>query len=191
MSFPSAEAAATAAAALPDTLTAPDAPAPVVASPDLNILPSVLDDLKRLRSGIGAGAEPIDLAIPGYKGRLVARFRWVPVDELAVTSKSLRAIKDPTQQQIAAAADALVATNDEILVKVDDKLESLQHQGIPVTFVNGDGLTLALGLPKSNSARECVLAVFGNEYALLDLASKVMTWLEDTSRTVDEEHLGE
>jgi hypothetical protein len=35
------------------------------------------------------------------------------------------------------------------------------------------------------------MAVFGNDYAVADTAGKLMAWLEDTSRQVDEEHLGE
>jgi hypothetical protein len=176
------------ALAVPETISAPE---PLAQAPDLNILPSVLTDLRNLRSQIGAGAKPIQIPLPGYKGKLVASFRWVPANELGATSKSLRAIKDPTQLQIAAAADALVATNDEILVEVDGKLESLLHQGVNVTFATGEGLCLALQLPKPNSARECVVSVLGNEYGLLDIATKVMTWLEDTTRTVDESFLGE
>lgn len=175
------------AAAIAAPVPAPDA----LSAPDLNVLPSVLGELRKARAVIGAGATPIDVAIPGYRGMLIARFRWVPVSDLASTAKSLRAIKDATQQQLAAAADALVACNDEILVRVDDKLESLTHEGLPVTFANGVGLTLALGLPKPTSARECVFSVFGNEYGMVDVATKLMGWLEDTSREVDEAHLGE
>jgi hypothetical protein len=174
------------ALATPETTTAP-----ALAAPDLNILPSVLGELRKSRAAIGKGSKPIRLAIPGYNGRLIAQFRWVPVGELAATSRSLQAIKNPTEQSIAAAADALNAMNNEILVDVGDKLESLQHEGVPVTFTNGSGLLLALGLPSTDNARDCVMAVFGNEYALVDTATKVMTWLEDTSREVDETHLGE
>jgi hypothetical protein len=171
----------------------PDAPQAVAApvSDGLNILPSVLTDLRASRARIGANAKPVNIAIPGYGGNLVARFRWVPANELAATSKSIMAIKNPTQQQLAAAADALVACNDEILVRVNDKLESLQHGGDPVTFAEGDGLLVALGLPPVSNARDCVMAVFGNDYAVADTAGKLMLWLEDTSRQVDEEHLGE
>jgi hypothetical protein len=178
------------------TLATPDMPAAPVAvaapvSDGLNILPSVLTDLRASRARIGANAKPVSIAIPGYGGNLVARFRWVPANELAATSRSIMAIKNPTQQQLAAAADALVACNDEILVRVNGELESLQHGGEPVTFAEGAGLCVALGLPAPSSARECVMAVFGNDYAVADTAGKLMAWLEDTSRQVDEEHLGE
>lgn len=185
----------------PETQVAPvatplvDTPAPeAVSAPvadGLNVLPSVLSGLRASRAKIGANAKPVDIQVPGYEGQLIARFRWVPAPELTATSKSIAAIKNPTQQQLAAAADALVACNDEILVKVDGKLESLQHQGESVSFNNGSGLLVALGLPPVTNARDCVFAVFGNDYALADVALRLMTWLEDTTRQVDEEHLGE
>lgn len=175
----------------PALAPAPAAVAAPVDSNGLNVLPSVLDGLRSARAKIGANADPVDIAIPGYNGQLIARFKWVPANELVATSKSLTAIKNPTQQQLAAAADALVACNEEILVKVDGKLESLQHEGEPVTFSYGTGLLLALGLSPVSSARECVFAVFGNDYALADVCQRLMVWLEDTTRQVDEEHLGE
>lgn len=159
--------------------------------PGLGIDSSVLSTLRRQRAKLGAGADPIRLDLPGYDGNLVAQFRWVPANTLAATSKSVQAIKNQTAQNIAAAADAIAATNNEILVKVYGKLESLEHEGQPVTFSNGEGLCVALGLPKPRSTRECVEAVLGNEYALLSLAVKVMEWLENTSAEVDGAHLGE
>jgi len=172
-----------------------EAPAPVDAppAPDLNILPSVLGELRKSRQVIGSGAEPIDIAIPGYQGKLIGRFKWVPVTALAATSASLRKIKDPTVQQLAAVADTLAATNDEFLVVTDSESEpeTLTYQGVPVTFQNGEGLALALGFPAPRSARECVNAVFNNDYAMVDVAQRVMQWLEDTSREVDESFLGE
>lgn len=175
---------------VPDTAPVPvEAPAPA----ELNILPSVLGELRRARAQIGSGAEPLDIPIPGYQGRLIARFKWVPVTALAATAKSLQKIKDPTRQQLAAAADALAATNDEFLVVLEDgtEPETVTYQGAPCSFQNGAGLAVALGFPEPASARECVYAVFNNEYAMVDVVQKVMQWLEDTSREVDTSFLGE
>lgn len=172
----------------------PFIPDPAVDTPpDLSILPSVLGELRKSRQQIGSGAAPIDIPIPGYQGKLIARFKWVPVTALAATAASLRKIKDPTTQQLAAVADALAATNDEILVHSDPETDpqSLTYQGAPCTFQNGEGLALALGFAAPRSARECVNAVFNNEYAMVDVAQRVMQWLEDTSREVDESFLGE
>lgn len=190
MDSPETQVAAQAPTLDPEISPAPEAvTAPV--SNGLNVLPNVLDGLAKMRAQIGANAKPVDIAIPGYDGQLIARFKWVPAEDLAATAKSLAQIKNPTKQQLAAAADALVACNEEILVKVDGKLESLLHEGEPVTFSYGTGLLLALKLPPVASARDCVFAVFGNDYALADVATRLLTWLEDTTRQVDEEHLGE
>lgn len=156
-----------------------------------SVLPSILGDLRQARAKIGAGADPLDLPIPGYGDRLIVRFRWVPVERLASTSKSLAKITNPTRQQVAAAADSLVATCDEVMVRVDGEIVSLSTNEVPITFSDGDRLSFALGFPKPESARECCQAVFNNDYAMIDAAFKVMQWLEDTSRRVSEEQLGE
>lgn len=161
------------------------------ATPEFNVSPSILTSLRAARSVIGAGATPLDLEIPGYGGQLVARFAWKPANELAATSKSLQAIKNPTQQQLAAAADALATCNEEILIRDGETLESLQHGGVPVTFANGEGLLLALGLPRTSATRDCVMAVFGNDYAIMGTALKLSAWLEDASQEVDVTTLGE
>ena len=45
--------------------------------------PSILGVLREARARIGAGAKPLEVTIPGYDGKLVIRFRWVPVKELS------------------------------------------------------------------------------------------------------------
>lgn len=157
---------------------------------------SILGDLRQSRKKIGAGATPLDIPIPGYDGKLVVRFRWTPMERLASTAKSLAKIDNPTQQQIAAAADALVQCCDEFLVRVNGEdgkteLKSLSTNEFPITFSDGDRISFALGFEKPKSARECVQAVFNNDYALIDTSFKLITWLEDTSRKVSEEQLGE
>ena len=152
---------------------------------------SILSSLRQARQKIGAGAKPLDIAIPGYDNQLVARFRWTPVERLASTSKSLQNIDNPATQRVAAAADALVQCCDEILVRVNGELKSLSTNEFPVTFSDGDRLSYALNFEKPETARECVRRVFNNDYAVIDCAFKVMQWLEDTSRKVSEEQLGE
>ncbi|MGZ4530805.1 MAG: hypothetical protein ACXVXP_00465 [Mycobacteriaceae bacterium] len=156
-----------------------------------SVLPSILGDLRSARAKIGAGADPLEVVIPGYDEKLVVAFRWVPITELAATSKQLQRIKEATAMQVAAAADTLVATCDEVKVRVEGEVKPLSTNGIPITFSDGDRLSYALGFPKPKSARECCVATFNNEYAMIDVAFKVMEWLEDTSKRVDSEHLGE
>jgi hypothetical protein len=152
----------------------------------LNIGASILDELRASHSRLGDGAEPFEREIPGYDGKIIAKFKWVHPKELSVTSKQLERIKDPTEQRLAAAADSLVATCDEILVLG----ETLLHQGEKVTFQNGEGIGVLLGVPVTD-ARSACNALFNNPYAVIDVAFDVVTWLEDTSRNVASEHLGE
>jgi hypothetical protein len=102
----------------------------------------------------------------------------------------LAKIKEPTEQAVAAAADALVATCEEVKVNIDGTLQPLSTNGIPITFTDGERLAYALGFPVPKSARETCYAVFNNEYALIDVAQKVTTWLEDTTREIDTEFVG-
>lgn len=156
-----------------------------------SVRPSILGDLRKSRGKIGAGADPLDLVVPGYNDKLLIRFRWVPPEDLAATSKSLVAIKNPTKQNQAAAADAIVAACEEIMVREDDEIVPLSTNEFPITFADGERLAFALGFPNPNSARECCAAVFNNPYAMGDVALRLMQWLEDTSRRVSEEQLGE
>jgi hypothetical protein len=152
---------------------------------------SILGGLRQARQKIGAGADPLDIPVPGYDGQLVIRYRWVPMEQLASTARSLVKIDNPTKQHIAAAADAHNQCCDEVLVRVNGELKPLSTNEFPITFADGERLAFALGFQKPATARECVQAVFNNDYALVDTAFKVMSWLEDTSRKVSEEQLGE
>lgn len=156
------------------------------ANDGLNVGSSILDDLRASHAKLGEGAEPLVREIPGYDGKVKVKFRWVHPKELSVTSKQLERIKDPTEQRLAAAADSLVATCDEILVMG----ETLLHQGEKVTFQNGEGVGVLLGVPVRD-ARSACNALFNNPYAVIDVAFEVVTWLEDTSRNVASDYLGE
>jgi hypothetical protein len=161
----------------------------------------IFSELQAQRAKIGAGSPPLDLDVPGYDGKLVLRFTWIPIKQLARTGPQLAKIKEPTAQQVAAAADAIAATCSEILVRVDGKLESLSvlmvdpenpsANDIPVTFIEGERVAFALGFTKAPDARTTVIRAFKNEYALLDVAQRLSIWLEDTSKNVNEEYVGE
>lgn len=166
---------------------------PVYDAPeDMAVEPSILGSLRAKRAKAGAGAEPLYLDVPNYDGDLVLEFKWVPMETLSKTGVQLAKIKNATTQTIAAAADAVVATCSELWVRVEgqEKPKPLSTNGIPVTF--GDPrVAYALGFPAAQDARTTVIRAFNNEYALIDVANKVTTWLEDTSSVVDGVFLGE
>jgi hypothetical protein len=167
----------------------PDSPAVEATEPVEATQPSILSELRKARDKIGVGADPLRLPVPGYNGLLVVSYKWVPYSRLSATAKSLGKIKDQLEQQVAAAADTLVATCDEILINDAGELHSFSPA--PVTFADSEALAEALGFPKADSSRQTCYSVFNNEYAMIDAAFKVSSWLEDTSKQVDEEFLGE
>jgi len=157
------------------------------------VQPSILTDLRARRSELGSGSKPLELDVPGYGGQLVLQFRWVTFKQLARTGTQLARIKEPTAQTIAAAADAIVATCSEILCRVEENgarvVLPLSTNGIPVTFAD-PRVAYTLGFDPTQDARTTVIRAFNNEYALIDVANRVTTWLEDTSKAVDEEYVG-
>jgi hypothetical protein len=150
---------------------------------------SVIAQLRVERSKLGAAATPLDVVIPGYDDLLLLRCKWVDFKELSDGGKSLSKITEPTEQEIAAAADALVVTCKELLIQVKGELKPLSQTSDPVTF--GDPrLPGLLGFAPADTARDTVRAVFANDYALLDTANAVVRWLKDTTKRQNLAFLG-
>jgi len=162
-------------------------------SPDGAVEPSPLDSvlagIKADRLKLGAGSDPLDLVVPGYHGALVLRCQWIPFAKLTAGAKALADISEPTEQMIVASADTLVTTCKEFLIKVDGVLKPLSTTAEPITF--GDPrLAEALGFPAPATARAGAEAVFRNDYAMIRTGNAIVAWLQDTTKTLDEEFLG-
>lgn len=150
---------------------------------------SILASIRQKREKLGAGSTPVTLDIPGYDGELLARYKWVPLRTLTRTAQQLSAMSEPTEQSINAAADSLVATCQEILIRVGDVVKPLAKDSLPITF--GDPrLAEALGFQHQSEARENCKQVFRNEYAVIAQGAQVVEWLQDTTRKVDGQALG-
>ncbi len=150
---------------------------------------SVLAELRTLRGTLGGESKPLDLEVPGYKGLLLIRYKWVPYSQIAQNAKSLSKIEETAERQLSAAADVLVDTCEEFLIRVGEELQPLSKNDIPVTF--GDPrLPESLGFMPTDTARKACMRVFNNDYALIRTADVVTTWLQDTSRKVDADVLG-
>lgn len=152
---------------------------------------NILGVLRQARKKIGMGAKPLDLPVPGYDNALVLRFRWIPLSELGSSAKKLGKIENQHEQNIAIAGDLLVKTCENVLINVDGELRPIATDGTETTFKDGDVLSEALGFPKPDSALLTCISVFNNEYAVIALAMTVSAWLEDTSKKVDAEFVGE
>jgi hypothetical protein len=166
-----------------------------VAEDDTAVEPSILGSLRAKRAKAGAGADPLYLPVPAYDGDLVLEFKWKPLKQISKTGVQLAKIKEATDQTIAAAADAIVATCSEIMVMVEGEdgvktRQPLSTNETPVTF-SDPRVSYALDFPKAPDARTTVIRTFNNEYALIDVANKVMLYLEDTSVASDGAFLGE
>ncbi len=160
---------------------------------------STLSRLRATRSRIGKGAEPLDVDVPGYDGQLVLRFVWTDLDQMAKTGPEIAKIKDPAQRTTAASADAIASACTEVLVRVEETdkagiahkvVKPLSTNGVPVTF--GDKrLAFALGFDAPNNQRDMVIRTFNNTYALIDVAGELAEWLSDTTKSVNDQTLGE
>lgn len=150
---------------------------------------SVLATLQRLRSKLGAKADPLDIPLPGYEGLLILRCRWIPFKDLSAGADDLATISEPTEQSIAAAADTLVLTCQEFRIKVGDETRPLSEDAVPVTF--GDPrLPGLLGFDPVDSARDAARATLANEYALIGVGNQIVRWLQDTTKKLDQSYLG-
>lgn len=149
---------------------------------------SVIASLREARNKIGANADPVRIAVPGYNGDLVIEYQWIPFEEISATSDSLSQIKDIADLNVAAAADTVVACCREVFVRIDGRLQPLSTNGTPVKF--DDRLAYSLGI-EATTARATAIAVFNNEYALIETANELAKWLKDASVRVNGEFLGE
>jgi hypothetical protein len=150
---------------------------------------AVIASLREHRSQLGAQSKPLDFTVPGYDDLLVVRCKWIPFKDLSDGAQGLKKISEPTALQIAAAADTLLSTCQELLIRVDDELRPLSKDAIPITF--GDPrLPELLGFAPTSNAREAVCAVFANEYALITASNVIIEWLQDTTKKVNRAFLG-
>jgi hypothetical protein len=145
---------------------------------------SVISSLRDLRSKLGSQAPPLDIVVPGYDNVLLLRCKWVPLKTLSEAAQGLDKITEPTELHIAAAADTLVTTCQEFVIRVGKEIKPLSQDGVPITF--GDPrLPELLGFAPVESARAAVRAVFANEYALIETGNAVVEWLKDTTKRVN------
>lgn len=155
---------------------------------------SVLDEVRSMRAKLGAGADPFKVPVPGFDGALVLVNRWVPLRSLSKVAQNLTSIEQPMELRIAAAADTLQKTVTEILIRVPDGsggvvFRSLNPSGVPIDFSDPSVATY-VGQPEAKTGRENVESLFGNEYALINVADMVVSWLQDTSKAHEKQILG-
>ncbi|MCU1676106.1 MAG: hypothetical protein JWM93_864, partial [Frankiales bacterium] len=80
---------------------------------------SVWADLRRQHERIASDVDPLYLPIPGYNG-IVAKYRYVELDETKASSNAAARIRDITDQARTASIDSLILALDEIQMMAAD-----------------------------------------------------------------------
>lgn len=155
---------------------------------------SLLANLRAKRQAIGERKDLV-LDIPGYGGQLVARYRYVPYEEISgILRKAQKKIKDP-EIEAKAAADVLIKMCAEILTRREPGEQPIglgqavkELEGETITY-SDPRLAQVVGvqdaLPERANARSLVRAVFGNDYALIGHQEEVAAWAQDSERDQD------
>ncbi len=117
-----------------------------------------------------------DFDIPDYDGLLVARYRLLSLEEMALFSRD----HNPGEDDVARNADFLVYACVELLGREDDgTLVSLGDNDRPVKY--DEGLDEVLGI-EARDVREVVLEVFmGFEMRLMLHAGQVGGWMAEAN----------
>ena len=151
--------------------------------------PSLIARLRALREEAKADHH-LDLDIPGYEGLLVARFKPYSIAKSEAKANVLR--KEMGKKRsvlLQASCDGLIDACDEVLIRKtpDADLQPVDD----VTPVRFDSrLAELLGI-QATTAREVVVGLFPTEQSILAMNVAVSEWLQDVTRDVDEDLLGE
>lgn len=170
-------------AAHDETTAAPSAPAEQPAGSD-----NVASTLGRLRAERDArlADQHLDLPVPSWNGRLVARYRLVSGDEMRRLTQRVGG-GDRTVD-----ARFLLLACEQVLMMLEDdgQLVGLQHDdGRPMGFDVELGALLGQSFER---AAALLFYLFGdNEIAVSAQAFKVASWMQDTSQGVEGALVGE
>lgn len=139
--------------------------------------------------------ESLTLPIPTWGGDLLARYRVMDRKEMMSLARRVREIQRKTGNADAATGDTdfILKACECVLVK-DPESGEIKELDDPQTgmLVGYDQrLAQALGL-EVEKARDVLLHLFNNNAVAIGAhALKIARWMQDTSREVDDEVLGE
>lgn len=156
------------------------------AEPDQPGGDSLFDGLKAKRAKFEE-REPLDLEVPGYGGELVAVYdssliEWEEVNAL------LRKVEksNAKRAEVYAAADILARCCSDFKIRLGEKFERIGDaaddlDGEPVRY--DENLAKAVGvadkIDPAHLVRSIVVAVFGNDFALVGHQNEVIRWLAE------------
>lgn len=149
-----------------------------------------MDRLRTQQAELATG-QHCDLAIAGYTDPLlVARYRFMPVEESSEIGKKVRAQTDDDSAKLLLAGMDLLINACEGLYTREPGSKELE----PLDLGDGDSesptydhrVAKAFGF-ESDTARETLRQLFKlNDYAIVEHAQRLQRWMSDTStKTLD------
>lgn len=141
---------------------------------------SIMEQLREKRRA-AAAITTIDLAIPGYDGQLVARYRLIDplTDGKEIADRVQRQFKEDHERLFYSFVDTLVVACDAMLFRdADGKLAVIDPDDLGAMTYD-ERLASFLGI-ESTDARSALLGVFGgNRTAVMAHHTTFMRWMED------------
>jgi hypothetical protein len=140
---------------------------------------SLADELAADRQRLGEEREPLDLPLPGYGDKLVARYRVLDGKELRKLSHRQRqmALQKDKQAEVKGMCDTLIeacvgffTTQGDELVPLQDAMPELADVPVPIGYDRNLAKAVKLSIEPHTTAREIVRQVFGGDKDLLLLA---------------------
>lgn len=150
----------------------------------------LLDQLRQMHAETKSKDFKLDLEIPGFKGLVMARFKPYNLSKTERKADVLRKRMEAGDAILLdAACDTLVDACVGIFVRHTKEGEWIPlDDEEPITFE--PRLGEALGF-EAKTARGVVKQLFATEQAITGMAIAVNNWLQDVTKEVDEEYLGE
>jgi hypothetical protein len=141
---------------------------------------SLADELAADRARLGEERDPLDLPLPGYGDKLVARYRVLDGKELRKLSQRQRqmALQKDKQAEVKGMCDTLAAACVGFFTTRGDKLVALEDAGmpelagveVPVRYDRNLAKATRIEIDQTTLVREIVRQVFGGDKDLLLLA---------------------
>lgn len=148
---------------------------------------SILASLREKRAK-AATNKTVDIAIPGYRGDLVARYHLLdPLVEGKVIGERMKREfpDDEDKMTYYALVDTLIAACDGLYLRnTEGVLEAIDPEGDGDACCYDSRLAAGLGI-ESDSARKTLLAVFnGNKVAVTQHSMRLQQWMADPSKNL-------
>jgi hypothetical protein len=194
----------------PDAAAAADASrvadVPVVSAPDDGPLApgsgsttTILDELRKRRQQIGDPTATVILPVNGYGGRLLARYRKLPLRDVVQARKKIsKRNPDETTAALTLAANVLIDACEAFMVTLEPGANPVELQTTveefgadPIRYEPRLARALAFDdklaqLPGPPRAVDVVRMTFDNTYALFDHFNSYDEWLKNAAAEDDE-----